>query len=154
LRCRSSSGGVLGTSWTRLGQSCRRSGGLLGTFRALRWGISAALEASRRAKMAQDALECILGVNLGPTWITPWGARSARARAKRAKRAERRHAVPSRPSRCDRRTTKTEIRENREGKRRGPHVLKCYLFKRASRSLLNTGFFYCFFIGYYRFSGL
>ena len=79
LRCQSSSGGVLGRSWARLGQCCRRSGGLLGTFRALLWGISEALEASRRAKMAQDALQCILGANLGSTWITPWGARSARA---------------------------------------------------------------------------
>ena len=87
LRCRSSSGGILGTSWPRLGQSCRRSGGLLGTFRALLWGISAALEASRRAKMAQDALECILGVNLGSIWITPWGARSARASEARGAQA-------------------------------------------------------------------
>ena len=77
LRCRSSSGGVLGTSWARLGQSCRRSGGLLGTFRALLWGISEALEASRRAKMAQGALECRL----------PLGVREARERAKRSARS-------------------------------------------------------------------
>ena len=77
----------LGRSWARLGLSCRRSGGLLGTFRALLWGISEALEASRRAKMAQDALECILGANLGPTWITPWGARSARASEARGAQA-------------------------------------------------------------------
>ena len=32
------------------------------------------------------------------------------------------------------------MREQGDGKSRGPHILKCYLFKRASRSLLYTGF--------------
>ena len=135
MRCQSSSGGVLVSSWARLGQSCRRSGGLLGTFRALLWGISEVLEASRRAKMAQDALESILGANLGPTWITPLG------RAKRAERAERRHAVPSRPRKCHRIAMKRELRENREGKRRRPHVLKCYLFSCTLVSRARTSLF-------------
>ena len=71
-------GGILG-EFAVIMKDIDRSGGLLGTFRALLWGISEAVEASRRAKMAQDTLECILRANLGPTWITLWGARSARA---------------------------------------------------------------------------
>ena len=38
----------------------------MGTFRALLWGISEALEASRRAKMAQAVLECMHAVPSRP----------------------------------------------------------------------------------------
>ena len=88
-------GGVLGARldvlevfwkalWAMICQDLHRN---LGAFRALLWGISEALEASRRAEMAQDALECILGANLGSTWITPWGVRASEASEARGAQA-------------------------------------------------------------------
>ena len=90
-------GGVLGASWGDRGR-CREDLGASWAILSALWrplgdvsgaplGISEALEASRRAKMAQDALECILSANLGSTWITVWGARSARASEARGAQA-------------------------------------------------------------------
>ena len=54
---------VLGVSRPFLSVLWRSLGDVLGFL----WAISEALEASRKAKMAQGALEYILGANLGPT---------------------------------------------------------------------------------------
>ena len=84
LRCRSSSGGVLGASWAILSALWKPLGDVSGAPVG-HLGSSRGIE---KGQDAQDALECILGANLGPTWITPWGARSARAsEASEARRA-------------------------------------------------------------------
>ena len=115
---------ILSALWRPLGDVSGAPLGHLGSFR----GIEKGQDGARRSRVH---FGCQLGSNLD----YPLGRAS-----ERSERSARSAGMQCQADRGDRIAIKREIREKREGKRRGPHVLKCYLFQRASRSLLNTGF--------------
>ena len=105
-----------------------------------RWRQDGAKIAQDGAKMGQD------GAKTGHN-----GAKTGHDWPRRPKMAPRRSRLGARGAQaCSTKQTEekrwhsdkeTNAREQREGKRRGQHVFRRFSFQRASRSLLDTGFF-------------